>query len=316
VNPELVTLGETMGVLAASEIGPLRNGHGMRLGVAGAESNVAIGVARLGRRAAWIGRVGADAVGRMILRELRGEGVDVSRAVVDPDAPNGLMLKVQRTSATAEVVYVRQDSAGSRLRPDDVAAEFVASARVLHVTGVTPALSDTARATVFHAVEVARSAGVTVSLDVNHRAKLWSDDEAAAVFRELVKQCDIVFASEHEAALVVGECAPDDAASRLADLGPRHAIIKRGGQGYAARVDGEAFNGAAVPVPVADPVGAGDAFVAGYLASWLGNAGPAQTLATANRTGAFAVATPGDWEGLPTRDELAAFARRTDAVTR
>jgi 2-dehydro-3-deoxygluconokinase len=316
VNPELVTLGETMGLLAADEIGPLHNGHRMKLGVAGAESNVAIGVARLGHRAAWIGRVGADAVGRMVLRELRGEGVDVSRAIVDRDAPNGLMLKVHRTTATADVIYARRESAGSRLSPDDVPAEFVGSARVLHVTGVTPAVSDTARSAVFRAVEVARSTDVAVSLDLNHRSTLWSDDDATGVLRELVKQCDIVFASDHEAALVVGECEPADAAARLTELGPRQAIIKRGEHGYVAHVDGESFSASALPVPVADPVGAGDAFVAGYLASWLAGRTAAQALQTANLMGAFAVATPGDWEGLPTCEELAAFERRGDAVTR
>jgi 2-dehydro-3-deoxygluconokinase len=316
VNHELVTFGETMGVLAASEIGPLRDGRRMTFGFAGTESNVAIGVRRLGHRAVWIGRVGADAVGRVILRELRAEGVDISHAVTDPDAPNGLMLKVHRTTATSEVMYARRGSAGSRLRPDDIPPDVVGSARELHVTGVTPALSDSARDTVFRAVEIARAASVPVSLDLNHRSTLWSDDDATGVLRELVKQCDIVFASDHEAALVVGECAPEDAAARLADLGPRHAVIKRGDLGYVAQVDGEPFNGAAVPVPVADPVGAGDAFVAGYLASWLDDAGPAETLATANLAGAFAVATPGDWEGLPTRDEVAAFARRADVVTR
>jgi 2-dehydro-3-deoxygluconokinase len=316
VTAELVTIGETMGVLAADEIGPLRNGHRMLLGVAGAESNVAIGVSRLGHRAAWIGRVGADPIGRLVLRELRAEGVDVEHAVTDSAASNGLMLKVRRTTATSEVVYVRRESAGSRLSPADVPADVVSSARVLHVTGVTPALSDTARAAVFHAVELARSNGVPVSFDVNHRARLWPDGEAAAVFSALVKQCDIVFASEHEAALIVGECEPADAAARLSSLGPRHAIIKRGELGFTAIIDGRPFSGPAVPVPVADPVGAGDAFVAGYLASWLEGASPAQALDTANLVGAFAVAVPGDWEGLPTHDELIAFARRADAVTR
>jgi 2-dehydro-3-deoxygluconokinase len=316
VSTALVTLGETMGVLAANEIGPLRAGQQMTVGVAGAESNVAIGVSRLGHRAAWIGRVGADAVGRVVLRELRAEGVDVSRAVVDGDAPNGLMLKLRRTTATAEVRYARRDSAGSRLRPDDIPADVVGSARVLHVTGVTPALGDSARAAVFHAVEIARSTGVPVSLDLNHRASLWSDDEASAVLGDLVKQCDIVFASENEAALIVGSCAPADAAARLAALGPGHAVVKRGDLGYVALVGGESFSAPAVSVSVADPVGAGDAFVAGYLASWLDGDAPAHALETANLMGAFAVASPGDWEGLPTRDELAAFARRTDAVTR
>ncbi|HET9186506.1 MAG TPA: sugar kinase [Acidothermaceae bacterium] len=316
MSVDLVTLGETMGVLAADEIGPLRNGHRMVLGIAGAESNVAIGVSRLGHRAAWIGRVGADQVGRLVMRELRGEGVDVECAVTDSAAANGLMLKVHRTTATSEVIYARRDSAGSRLSPADVPAELVSSARVLHVTGVTPALSDTARAAVFRAIELARSNGVPVSFDVNHRARLWSDDEATAVFRTLVKQCDIVFASEHEAALIVGRCEPADAATRLTSLGPRHAVIKRGELGYTAVVDGQPFTAPAVPVPVADPVGAGDAFVAGYLASWLAGASPSQALDTANLVGAFAVAVPGDWEGLPTREELVAFAHRADAVTR
>jgi 2-dehydro-3-deoxygluconokinase len=316
MTAELVTLGETMGVLAADEIGPLRNGHRMVLGIAGAESNVAIGVSRLGHRATWVGRVGGDPVGRLVLRELRGERVDVANAVTDREAANGLMLKVRRTTATAEVIYARHDSAGSRLCPEDLPVDVITSARVLHVTGVTPALSDTARAAVYRAVELASSSGVPVSFDVNHRARLWSDDEAAAVFGDLVKRCDIVFASEHEAALIVGACGAADAAARLAELGPRHAIIKRGDLGYAALVEGRQVSGPAVSVPVADPVGAGDAFVAGYLASWLDDAGPAQALETANLVGAFAVAAPGDWEGLPTRDELAAFARRADAVTR
>lgn len=316
MTAELVTLGETMGVLAADEVGPLRGGHRMVLGIAGAESNVAIGVSRLGHRAAWIGRVGADQVGRLVLRELRGEGVDVSHAITDDEAVNGLMLKVHRTTATSEVMYARRDSAGSRLRPDDLPADVIASANVLHITGVTPALSDGARAAVFRAVEIARANGVFVSFDVNHRSRLWPDDVAAAVFGELVKQCDVVFASDHEAALIVGAGEPAEAAARLAALGPRHAIIKRGERGYVAVVDGQPFSGPAVSVPVADPVGAGDAFVAGYLASWLDGAAPGQALETANLVGAFAVAVPGDWEGLPTRAELAAFALRADAVTR
>ncbi len=312
---ELVTLGETMGVLAADEVGPLRTGHRMVLGIAGAESNVAIGVSRLGRHATWIGRVGGDQIGQLVLRELRAEGVDVSHAIVD-EAANGLMLKVRRTTATTEVMYARRDSAGSRLRPDDLPVDVISSAKVLHVTGVTPALSQTARAAVFRAVEIARANGVLVSLDLNHRSRLWPDDEAAAVLGELVKQCDVVFASDHEAALVVGVVEHADAATRLAALGPRHAIIKRGDRGYLADIDGKPFGGPSISVPVADPVGAGDAFVAGYLASWLDGATPARALETANLVGAFAVAAPGDWEGLPTRAELTAFARRSDPVTR
>jgi 2-dehydro-3-deoxygluconokinase len=313
---EVVTFGETMGLLAADELGPLRNGHRMVLGIAGAESNVAIGVRRLGHSVAWAGRVGADPIGRLVLRELRAEGVDVSHATTDAEAPTGFMLKIRRTTATSEVIYSRRSSAGSRLNRADLDTDLIAAARVLHVTGITMALSESARDCVHAAVDVARAHDVHVSIDVNQRTALWTDDAARIALLELASRCDFIFASDHEAALLVGERSPADLAQALADLGPRHAIVKRGELGYVASIDGEAHSGAALPVPVADPVGAGDAFVAGYLASWLDGADPADALRTANRAGAFVVAVSGDWEGLPTRAELAAFGAGGDPVTR
>lgn len=316
MSVELVTLGETMGVLAADELGPLHNGHRMVLGIAGAESNVAIGVRRLGHSATWGGRVGADPIGRLVLRELRAEEVDVSHATIDADAPTGFMLKIRRTTATSEVIYSRRGSAGSRLCRADLDTDLIAGARVLHITGITMALSDSARECVLAAVEVARTHDVRVSFDVNHRTALWSDDDARTALLELASHCDFIFASDHEAALLVGARSPADAARALADLGPRHAIVKRGKLGYVACIDGQPHSGAALPVPVADPVGAGDAFVAGYLASWLDGAQPPEALRTANCAGAFVVAVSGDWEGLPTRAELATFGAGGDPVTR
>jgi 2-dehydro-3-deoxygluconokinase len=313
---ELVTFGETMGVLGTDELGPLRNGHRMVLGIAGAESNVAIGVRRIGHSVAWAGRVGADSIGRLIIRELRAEGVDVSHATTDPDAPTGFMLKVRRTTATSEVIYSRKGSAGSRLNRADLATDLIAAARVLHITGITMALSESARDCVLAAVDVARSHDVPVSLDINHRNALWTDDAARSALLDVAPRCDFIFASDHEAALLVGALSPTDAAKAMADLGPRHAIVKRGELGYVAWVDGQLHSGEALTVPVADPVGAGDAFVAGYLASWLEGATPTAALRTANCAGAFAVAVSGDWEGLPTRAELAAFGAGGDPVTR
>jgi 2-dehydro-3-deoxygluconokinase len=313
---ELVTFGETMGVLAADELGPLRNGHRMLLGMAGAESNVAIGVRRLGHSVAWVGRVGADPIGRLVLRELRAEDIDVSHAVVDADAPTGFMLKVHRTTATSEVIYARRNSAGSALSPGDVPAELIAHARLLHITGITPALSESAHDSVMAAIEIARAHDVRVSLDINHRRSLWSDDDARIVLTNLVGRCDFVFASENEAALVVGSRSALDAAHALADLGAGHAVVKRGNLGYVAWIDGKTHSAAAHTVPVADPVGAGDGFVAGYLAAWLDGETPDAALRTANLVGACVVAVSGDWEGLPTRAELEAFGARTDAVTR
>ncbi|MFJ3908343.1 sugar kinase [Streptomyces vinaceus] len=300
----LVTLGETMAVLAADRPGPLASGTPLRLGFAGAEATVAIGVSRLGHTASWIGRVGADSAGTMILDGLRGESVDVSRVRVDDAAPTGLMLRERRTPDHTRVTYYRRGLAGARLDPGDIDPELVARARVLHVTGITPALGDGPLAAVRRAVDLARAAGVTVSLDLNYRARLWNREAAAAELNHLVTRADVVFAGPDEASLVVPEADPATMARTLLGLGPREAVLKLGARGAVAVThDGEAVQDI-VPVTPVDPIGAGDAFVAGYLAGLLDGTGLPDRLLLAATCGAFAVAAPGDWEGLPRRAEL------------
>ncbi|MFE2927895.1 sugar kinase [Streptomyces goshikiensis] len=300
----LVTLGETMAVLAADRPGRLDSGTLLRMGFAGAEATVAIGVSRLGHTASWTGRVGADSAGTMILAGLRGESVDVSCARVDDTAPTGLMLRERRTPDHTHVTYYRRGLAGSRLVPEDIDAELVAAASILHITGITPALGTGPRAAVRQAVDLARAAGVTVSLDLNYRARLWSRTEAAAELADLVARADIVFAGADEATLIVPEDEPDAMARALLTRGPREAVLKLGARGAVAVThDTEAFQDI-VPVTPVNPIGAGDAFVAGYLAGHLDGAPLAGRLLLAATCGAFAVAAPGDWEGLPTRAEL------------
>jgi 2-dehydro-3-deoxygluconokinase len=313
---DLVTLGETMALFAATTVGPLRNAPTMTVGAAGAESNVAIGMRRLGYRAAWIGRVGDDELGQLVLGRVRGEDVDVTGAVVDPGAPTGLMIKERRTAEVSRVHYYRRESAGSRLAPEDVDVARVAEARVLHVTGITPALSATARSAVECAIDAARSGGTLVSVDINYRAALWSEAEAGDVLRCIVARANLVFAAEHEAALVVGPTEPAAAAAALAALGPRHAVVKLGAEGAVSSVEGTALRASALPVRAVDAVGAGDAFVAGYLAGVLDGASPVECLQTACAVGAFAVTVPGDWEGLPTRAELGLLQAGEGTVVR
>ncbi|MFD0886419.1 PfkB family carbohydrate kinase, partial [Streptosporangium algeriense] len=141
---DLVTLGESMALFTARRTGLLRHARDFGLGVGGAESNLAIGVSRMGRRAAWIGRVGADEFGELLRSTLAGEGVDVRGMIVDPEAPTGLMVKSRRTAELVDVRYYRSGSAGSRLRPEDLDLPVLRSARVLHVTGITLAISASA----------------------------------------------------------------------------------------------------------------------------------------------------------------------------
>lgn len=294
----LVTLGETMGLFRPDGVGPGELVASYHLASGGAESNVAIGVARLGGSAHWIGRVGDDAIGRKVVRDLRGEGVSVS-AIVDVEAGTGVMTKESRIPGRTAVHYARSGSAGSRLSVDDIDAALVRSAGVLHVTGITPALSSSAEDAVFHAVEIARESGVPVSFDVNHRPSLWRGRDPRAVYERLVRASDIVFAGEDEAAIVVGAAPAAEQAERVERLGPATVVIKRGHEGAVARHGGEVFDLPAIPIVPVDTVGAGDAFVAGYLVEFLAGSDALTALTTAVRSGAFACLAPGDWESLP-----------------
>jgi 2-dehydro-3-deoxygluconokinase len=312
----LLAVGETMALLTTAEVGRLRHASALTLGVAGAESNVAIGARRLGCPAAWVGRVGDDELGELVVSRIRAEGVDVSGVVRDPGAPTSLMVKERRTADMVRVLYYRRHGPGSRLLPSDLDPAQVAAAGMLHVTGITPALSDSALATVDRAVTLAREAGVPVSFDLNYRSALWPADRAAAVCRDLAARADLVFASDDEAELLGLHGDPADLALGLAGLGGGHAVVKLGERGAVAAVDGRVHVVDPVPVQAVDPVGAGDAFVAGYLAETLAGRPVPERLATAAACGAFAVTVPGDWEGLPSRDELAALTHRPGTVQR
>ena len=313
----VVTLGETMALLRAETPAPLAHVHELALGIGGAESNLAIALARLGTPVSWVGRVGADSLGEKVLRELRAEGLDV-HGTVDTEAPTGLMIKERRTSDTVKVWYYRSGSAGSRLTPADVAPGLIEEAALLHVTGISLALSDSARDTVLSAVARARAAGVPVSFDVNHRDSLWRGRDAAAAYREVAAASSMVFAGEDEARLLTGAdetASAADLARSIAALGPDQVLIKLGAEGCLALVDGTEHRQTAVPVRVVDTVGAGDAFVAGYLAELVAGLPVAERLRTAVTTGAFACLTPGDWEGMPRRHELA-LLHQSEPVTR
>src|SRR5579875_2480307 len=293
-SSELVTLGETMALLTAPEVGRLRDMHQLRLGAAGAESNVAIGVRRLGHPSAWIGRVGDDELGRMIVELLRREDVGVGAVRYDPGAATALMFKERRMADVVRVTYYRKGLAGSR---------------ILHVTGITPALSPTARAATHHAIDLARAAGVTVSFDLNYRAALWSRAEAAAEYRELCRRSDLVFAGEDELGIIDDERDSLEVAKEIGADGPE-VVVKQGSDGACAVTADAVVSAPAVPVSAIDPVGAGDAFVAGYLAARLDGGGVEARLAQGCACGAFAVSVLGDWEGLPLLDHRAGTTLR------
>lgn len=311
----VVTLGETMALLDAPASGRLGAGSALPLGIGGAESNVAIGLARLGVECTWISRVGDDALGTFVTREIRAEGV---RVLVhrDPVAPTGLMLKEHRDGKPWRVRYYRTGSAASQLSAadiDDTAAAAIADATVLHLTGITAALGPKPLAALEHATEIARACGTLVSFDVNHRATLWPDHVAAPVLARLCATADLVFAGPEEAALILGRDEPtgpvtfedgEALARELAKRGPRTVVVKLGALGAVAVSGDQVDRAPAAAVTVVDPVGAGDAFAAGYLSEVVAGGSLDRCLSVGNTLGGAVCQVRGDWEGLPHRAEL------------
>jgi len=290
----VVTVGESMALLDPLEDGELRLGMPMTLRFAGAESNFAIALARLGVDVAWISRLGRDPFGDMILAAVAAEGVN-TRWVLRDDAPTGVFCK-WRTGGRTSVTYRRAGSAASRLRVGDVPDEALEGARIVHLTGLTMATSESARSLVLDVAQRAKERGATVVFDPNFRPALPDTPEAAAE-RQLavLPHVDWYLCGEGEAELLWpgGEV-------------PVPSVVRIGARG--ARV-----GGVEVPPPrtatVVDEVGAGDAFAAGFVYGLMHDWNAAECARAGNVIAAGALAGTGDWETLPhledVRDDLA-----------
>lgn len=307
----LVCIGQALGVARARDCGPLANGAGLELGVVGAELNVAIGVRRLGLASTWVGHVGADPVGALVARELRAEGVRTV-LTVDPERPTAFMVTERRTADRRRVVYYRVDAAGAGLGPRDLLALDWSEARMLHVTGITACLGTGPAELLQTATETARRAGLPVSLDLNHRLALADADQFRTAVTPLIARSDIVFATQDEATVITGAGSPDGQARRIHAMGPQEVVIKLGAEGSLLAVDDHVDRRASAARTVIDPVGAGDAFAAGYLAARLDGRTAIESHAQAVAVAAVCLATDGDWDGLPTAAELAEFASLID----
>lgn len=299
---DVVTFGESMGSIRAA--GLLRHGGAMNMSLAGAETNVAIGLARLGHSVRWAGRVGADDVGSFVIRTLRSEGIDTETVTLDADRATGILLVEKRVADLSRVAYYRAFSAGSAVETADIAESFDESTRILHITGITPALSASACEATLWAARRARELGVLVSFDVNYRGALWGRDAASAVLTEIAALANVVFASDDELHMIAEGADEASQVRSLQAAGVREIVVTRGGAGSAAFTADESATTTARRVPVVDTIGAGDAFTAGYLSAVLDGLDLAARLDRGAVLGAFAVSASGDWEALPRRDEL------------
>jgi 2-dehydro-3-deoxygluconokinase len=313
--PFVVTLGETMVALVAEEAGPLRYSSRFQRRAAGAESNVAIGLARLGVRAGWVSRVGDDEFGRYVCAAVRGEGVDTSHVESDPDRPTGIMIKELRPVGKSRVLYYRSGSAASALSPQTLPTAYLRRAGHLHLTGITPALSPSCADAALAAARTVVETGGTVSFDVNLRSQLGVNDPLAT-FGPLIELARFLFLGADEAEQLFRTQDIEVVERELASLGVPAIILKLGANGARAytSAEGRWITAPGYKVPVVDEVGAGDAFAAAYLAAAFRGIPVEDALRIANAAGALATTVPGDVEGLAGWDELEQFALRPEGA--
>lgn len=298
------TLGETMGLVRSVAYGALEHQHQMGLGFGGAESNVAIGLAKFGVDVTWISRLGEDSLGDLVANGIRGQGV-VLHVERDPQRQTGLMVRETVRPGLSRVFYYRDGSAATAMTPSLLHGFDWTGLALFHTTGISFSISPETAETAKQALALAHDTGALTSLDANYRSRLTSPDVLAELLRDVLPTVSVLFGSPEEITLLTDpHHAPEQAAKRLHEQWGCDVVIKRGRSGAAVFNGTDLIEYEGFPVDVVDSVGAGDAFVAGYLASFGVNKDHRTALEQGHAMGALSVTAPGDWEGQPRPQDL------------
>ena len=298
---ELITLGETMAVIAPSEEGSLSDVSSFSLKIAGAESNTAVGACRLGRTAAWISALGEDELGNFVLDSIAEEGVDVSFVKRDSKHRTGLMIKEIVEDKTS-VYYYRENSAASHMSISDIDLEKLSDAKIIHLTGITPVLSRSCREAVAEIMRWAMENGKLISFDPNIRRKIWGEVDYVPLICQMLEVSDIALLGLSEAKELYGTDEISKISSILLEAGVKCVVIKDGANGAYAISQSEFVFVPPFECNPVDSVGAGDGFNAGFLAGILEGRSLAQSARMGALVGAMATESVGDVNGYPTRE--------------
>jgi 2-dehydro-3-deoxygluconokinase len=316
---DVITLGEALVIFSPESTGPLRFVNNFTKSIGGAEANLSIALARLGHKVGWISRLGDDEFGRYIAYSLRGENIDLSQVSYDANYPTGILFKELYHMTNPSVYYYRKNSAASYLTPELIDLNYIAQAKILHITGILPALSASCLATTFQALDYAKQSGVKISFDPNIRYKLWQNlPQARSILMQVAQATQIIFPSIEEAEFLLnGTYSPEKICDNFHQLGCQTVVLKLGIDGCLISHQGNMIRIAGFKSPrVIDSVGAGDGFAAGFLAGVLQNKSLAECGAFANGVGALATTVSSDSQGYPTLIQLLEFIGKVAAVER
>ena len=305
---DVITIGEAMAMFVATQTGDLAEVEQFIKRVAGAELNVATGLARLGLKVGWVSRVGNDSFGRFVLNSLKKEGIDAQGVALDERYATGFQLKSKVENGTDPIVeYFRKGSAASHLSVADFNEAYFSAARHLHLSGVAAALSPSSYELLAHTARTMKAQGKTLSFDPNLRPVLWkSEAEMVEKLNRLAFQADWVLPGLREGMILTGQQTPEGIADFYLRHGVKAVVLKTGADGaWYKTADGEKGSVAPVKVDnVVDTVGAGDGFAVGVISALLEGRTLHQAVTRGNKIGALAIQVQGDSEGLPTRETL------------
>jgi 2-dehydro-3-deoxygluconokinase len=315
---DAVTMGESMIAFEAQDFGPLREAKVFQKWVGGAEDNFAIGLARLGFKCGWFSRLGDDEFGKEVFRTIRGEGIDVSRVIFDPEAQTGVFFVERQTHGDFRCYFYRQASAASRIAPVDIDPGYIKRAKIVYLTGITPVLSESARQATDRMFQVAVENGQTIVFDPNLRLKLCDIATARSILIPMMQKSAYVLPGEAELKLLM-DCQELSAAIDKAHaLGIKNLVVKAGAEGAVLACGDEKLTSVAgftLKNPISS-MGAGDCFAAGFVAGLLQEQPLAQCARWGNALGAFCLMASGPYQALPGFPELQAFLAGETGISR
>ena len=294
---DLYTFGELMALFMSVDTDSVKTASQYQMSAAGAEANVAVAAHRLGIDVHYHSKVGNDYLGDAAMALLEKEGLSTKHFLRSPNY-NGALVRNRGQDEKLDVTYLRKCAAASTFQPSDIDENILSQSKWLHVTGITTALSSSARDTVAHAMELARKHKVRTSFDLNIRLKLWSKEEASKTLRELAHDIELVTAGVDEYEIVFGGGNPETNLRIAAERGINIAIMTNGPEKMRILNRGERFDFQPDQVKIVDPVGSGDAAIAGTICGILAGLSLHDAIKQGSKCGAMVASVLGDWAGM------------------
>lgn len=302
---DVITIGEAMITFSPNTTGPMKFVNVFEKRVGGAELNLAIGCSRLGLKVGYISRLGNDEFGKHIHTFAKGEGIDMSQVKLIDGYPTSLNFRELMADGNGRTFYYRDKSPTLALNPNDLDEEYIKKAKILHITGIYPAISTNNMRVIHRAIEIAKQNGLMISFDPNIRLRMWSKEEAREVLSEILPHTDILLAGDEEMDIIIGEKDPKAIIESVKEMGVSFVAVKQGENGSVGYYNGEIIDAPPVKATkVIDTVGAGDGFNAGILYGILKQWPLEKTLTFANTIGSMVVSMFGDNEGLPYYEDI------------